>query len=309
MKREGVTHAGAGGEAADAEGGSALALAGVAQLAAQFDGFIVDQWGVLHDGTRPYAGALDCLERLRAAAKHVVVLTNSGRGEVANLRLLGQIGFPARLFDRVVAAGEDARSALAARATPFHARLDRRCRAFARAADRAFFEGIGIEFVDTVAQADFLAVIGIEQPGQPIAEREAELVQARALGLPMLCANPDLTRFHEGRLVPATGALARRYEELGGEVFYHGKPWPAIYGSCLAALPCARERVVALGDSIEHDVLGARRAGLASAFVAGGIHADELGVAGGGLPQPERWRQFERRWPVRPDYLLPAFRW
>jgi len=293
------------------EGGTpgTLALAGVAQLAARFDGFIVDQWGVLHDGSRPYAGALDCLERLRAAGKHVIVLTNSGRGEAANLSLLEQIGLPARLFDRVIAAGEDARAALAARSTPFHARLGRRCYAFARAADRAFFEGIGIDFVDTVAQADFLAVIGIDKPGQATAEREAELVQARARGLPMLCANPDLTRFHEGRLVPATGALARRYEELGGEVYYHGKPWPAIYDSCLAALPCARERVVAVGDSIEHDVLGARRAGLASAFVCGGIHAAELGVSGGGTPAPGVWLDFERRAPVRPDYRLAAFVW
>jgi len=212
-------------------------------------------------------------------------------------------------FDRVIAAGEDARAALAARSTPFHARLGRRCYAFARAADRAFFEGIGIDFVDTVAQADFLAVIGIDKPGQATAEREAELVQARARGLPMLCANPDLTRFHEGRLVPATGALARRYEELGGEVYYHGKPWPAIYDSCLAALPCARERVVAVGDSIEHDVLGARRAGLASAFVCGGIHAAELGVSGGGTPAPGVWLDFERRAPVRPDYRLAAFVW
>jgi ribonucleotide monophosphatase NagD (HAD superfamily) len=104
--------------------------------------------------------------------------------------------------------------------------------------------------------------------------------------------------------------LARRYEELGGEVFYHGKPWPAIYASCLAALGhCPPARVIAVGDSIEHDVIGAARAGLPSAFVASGIHAEELRVDAAGEPDAAAWRAFEDAAEVRPDYRIPAFRW
>jgi len=293
-----------------AAGAGAVALAGVAGLAPLFDGFIVDQWGVLHDGSRPYAGAVECLERLREAGKHVVVLSNSGRREAANVRLMEQMGFPARLFDRLVSAGEDAREAIVARRSPFHARLGRRCFAFTRSGDRSILEGIGVDFVSAVGEADFLAAIGIDSPRRNLADYEAQLREGIARGLPMICANPDIARFHEGRLVDATGVLARRYEELGGEVFYHGKPWPAIYASCLAALPaCAPGRVVAVGDSIEHDVLGARRAGLPSAFVAGGIHAEELGVAHGGEPSAGAWREFERQAIAKPDYRLPAFVW
>jgi len=287
-----------------------VALAGVAGLAPLFDGFIVDQWGVLHDGSRPYPGAVECLERLREAGKHVVVLSNSGRREAANVRLMEEMGFPARLFDRLVSAGEDAREAIVARASPFHARLGRRCFAFTRSGDRSILEGIGVDFVSAVGEADFLAAIGIDSPRRSLADYEAQLREGVARGLPMICANPDIARFHEGRLVEATGVLARRYEELGGEVFYHGKPWPAIYASCLAALPaCAPGRVVTVGDSIEHDVLGARRAGLPSAFVVGGIHAGELGVAHGGEPSASAWQDFERRAIAKPDYRLPAFVW
>ncbi|MCW5593282.1 MAG: TIGR01459 family HAD-type hydrolase [Burkholderiales bacterium] len=293
-----------------AAGAGAVALAGVAGLAPLFDGFIVDQWGVLHDGSHPYPGAVECLERLRQAGKHVVVLSNSGRREAANVRLMEQMGFPPRLFDRLVSAGEDAREAIVARTSPFHARLGRRCFAFTRSGDRSILEGIGVDFVSAVGEADFLAAIGIDSPRRNLADYEAELRGGIARGLPMICANPDIARFHEGRLVEATGVLARRYEELGGEVFYHGKPWPAIYASCLAALPdCAPGRVVAVGDSIEHDVLGARRAGLPSAFVAGGIHAGELGVAHGGEPSASAWREFERQAIAKPDYRLPAFVW
>lgn len=297
-------------EEACGQPGGAEALAGVSGLVTRFDGFIVDQWGVLHDGSHPYPGAVHCLERLHEAGKHVVVLSNSGRREAANVRLMEEMGFPARLFDRLVSAGEDARESIVARASPFHAKLGRRCYAFTRSGDRSILEGIGIEFAGAVGEADFLAAIGIDSPKRNLPDYEEELRAGVARGLPMLCANPDIARFHSGRLVEATGVLARRYEELGGEVFYHGKPWPAIYASCLAALPaCPPGRVVAVGDSIEHDVLGAERAGLPCAFIAGGIHAEELGVTHGGEPDPETWRAFERRAIARPAFRLPAFVW
>lgn len=287
-----------------------IALAGVAELATRFDGFILDQWGVLHDGTRPYPGALGCLERLRAAGKQVVVLTNSGRGESENLRLMAAMGFTARLFDRVISAGDSAREAIRARADSFHAGLGRRCLAFTREGDRSILEGLGLEFVAHPAQADFLAVIGIDSPQRTLADYAPDLLAARARALPMVCANPDLTRTHPTGLVAAPGVLAQHYEQIGGEVFYHGKPHPAIYASCLEALrACAGGRVIAVGDSIEHDVLGAERAGLPSAFIASGIHAAALGAEAGRPPDPALWREFEQRAPARPDYLLAAFTW
>jgi HAD superfamily hydrolase (TIGR01459 family) len=297
-------------DSADRRYGDTIAVAGIGELAPLFDGFIVDQWGVLHDGTKPYPGALGCLETLRAAGKHIVVLTNSGRSEAANVRLMEEMGFPAHLFDRFVCAGDDARRAIATRATPFHARLGRRCYAFTRGGERALLEGLGLDFVARVEDADFLVALGIDSPARGLADYEAELAVARARGLPMVCANPDVFRFVPGRLVDAPGVLARRYEELGGAVFYHGKPHPAIYESCLAALAhCAPGRVVAGGDSIEHDVQGAARAGLASALVVGGVHAGELGVAWGELPTPAAWRAFADRAPARPTYLVPRFIW
>jgi acyl-CoA thioester hydrolase len=61
----------------------------------------------------------------------------------------------------MVSAGEDARTAILARSSPFHAGLGRRCYAFTRAGDRSILEGIGLAFVASVEEADFLAAIGI----------------------------------------------------------------------------------------------------------------------------------------------------
>ena len=286
-----------------------LLVAGMSALIADYDGFIIDQWGVLHDGTRPYAGAAECLAQLRSAGKRVVVLSNSGKRESENLRLMARLGFPASLFDRFLSAGEDARHALEVRVEPFHCALGTRCYAFTRDGDHSLLDGIGLEWATRVEQADFLVVIGTDSPRRRLADYEAELQAGIARHLPMICANPDLLRLSPNGTIEAPGVLAHRYEALGGAVFYHGKPYPAIYRSCLAALGCAPERVVAVGDSIEHDILGAARAGLRSALVASGVHAAALNIEFGEMPAPEVWRRFAAATEAMPDYLLPAFVW
>ncbi len=292
-----------------ADYGRVLPVAGMANLAEAFDGFILDQWGVLHDGARPYAGAAACLARLRAQGKHVVVLSNSGKGEDYNLELMRRMGFERALFDRLVSAGEDARHAIATRNNAFHRSLGTRCFAFTRDGDRTVLEGIGLDLVDRMEDAEFLAVLGSDSPQRLLAGYEAELRLGIVHALPMICANPDLWRFAAGGMIEAPGVLARRYEALGGAVFYHGKPHPAIYRSCLEVLGCSRERVLAVGDSIDHDILGANRAGIRSALVTGGVHASALGVTWGEMPDAEAWRGFAADAVATPDYLLPAFVW
>ena len=284
------------------------ALPGVAALARDFDGFILDQWGILHDGTNPYPGAIECLAALRHAGKHVVILSNSGRTGRFNVGMMAKMGFDATLFDRVISAGDNAREAIERRSHAFHRRLGARYFAFTRDDDVSLFDGLGLQRVGDVEDADFLAVIGIETPRLALADYEPLLAAGAARRLPMVCANPDVTRPSPDGLVAAPGALARRYEALGGDVYYHGKPYPAIYQACIEAL-AGCERVVAVGDSLEHDILGAGRAGLRSAFVAGGIHLAEMGAPWGALPDPAAWESFLRAAPARPDYLLPAFTW
>ncbi len=279
------------------------ALPDVASLAALFEGFILDQWGVLHDGTRPYPGAADCLQRLHRAGKRIVVLSNSSKREADSLELMARMGFDIAAVSRFVSAGEEARNALSAQPP------GKRCYAFTRADDRSLLEGIGVEFVDRIEEADFLAVIGSDAPRRLLSDYEEELRAGIARGLPMVCANPDTARFTPQGLTEGQGLLAQRYEALGGRVLYHGKPHAPIYRACLAALACRADRVVAVGDSIDHDVLGAARVGIRSALIPGGVHADALGIEWGELPSESAWRRFSATAAARPDYLLAAFNW
>ena len=285
-------------------------LSGMAGVIDRYDALLLDQWGVLHDGARPYPGAVDCLERLRAAAKSVVIVSNSGRSGEANARIIVRMGFDRGLFSEVVSAGDDARDAVLTSDDPFYRRLGKRCLLLARERDIHLVDGLGLEVVTDVEKADFLFALSIDAPRQSVSGWQPVLTRAAARGLPMVCGNPDLVQVTPGgTLLEAVGLVAVRYAELGGDVRSHGKPSPRIYETCLRRVACPRERIVAVGDSLHHDVLGANAAGLASILVASGIHREELGIAFGESPDPSRCRLLFDEARATPDHVVPSFRW
>jgi HAD superfamily hydrolase (TIGR01459 family) len=287
-------------------------LPGVRALAPDCDGLVLDQWGVLHDGRQALPGALDCLARLRAAGKHIVIVSNSGRSGAVNAALMERFGVTAHDYDALVTAGDAAREAMLSRDDEFHRALGRRAYVLARDEDHGIAETFGLETVDTIDAADLVLVLSWTPGHRTVGDYESMLRDALARRLPMVCGNPDVTTPSGDHLVEAVGAIAKRYESMGGAVRFHGKPYPGIYAMGLAALASRgvdARRVVAVGDSIAHDVVGARGAGLRSALVAGGIHRDALGVTPGELPGAARWARFARDAEALPDYVVATFAW
>ena len=135
----------------------------------------------------------------------------------------------------------------------------------------------------------------------------------------MLCANPDLLVERGRQLIPCAGAIALAYEELGGAVFYAGKPHRPIYEAALeaAAKALGREvepaRVLAVGDAIRTDIAGARRFGLPSLLVARGIHAEELKLGDGpalaSTAPSSHVQDWLGRQDARPDAVIDRFVW
>ncbi len=122
------------------------------------------------------------------------------------------------------------------------------------------------------------------------------LQAGRARDLPMVCANADLTVIHRGRRIICAGMLALRYEELGGRVSWHGKPFASVYEASLAMLGISdRRRVLMVGDSLRTDIAGARGAGIDALWIVGGLHAEELGVTPGTAPDAPTHRGRARR--------------
>lgn len=280
---------------------------GIGSLAGAYDAFLIDQWGVLHHGGPAGAEPLGALESLRGAGKRVAILTNSGRRAAENQRRLGELGFSAALFEAVVTSGELAWRRLAERTIPWLREVGRRCLFFSHD-DPRYVEGLDLEPVDDPDLADFILAVGVDPANRSFSDYENILQRAWRRRLRMICANPDLGTPVGDQLLYGCGAVAARYAAWGGEVTYFGKPYPEIFHSALDALgDRAGKRVLVVGDSLLHDIGGARNAGLDSALVLDGIHAKEISAIG--EPIESAVRILCGRQGIEPDYALPSFRW
>jgi len=79
-----------------------LLVGGIAALAPRYDGFIVDLWGVVHDGVAPLPGALECMASLMAAGKRIVLLSNAPRRADDVVERITRIGVRAGLYHYVM---------------------------------------------------------------------------------------------------------------------------------------------------------------------------------------------------------------
>jgi HAD superfamily hydrolase (TIGR01459 family) len=256
---------------------------GIRDLAPDYDGFILDLWGVVHDGTAPFPGVLDCMGRLIEAGKRVVLLSNAPRRSDDVVSRIAKIGVPAGLYHGVMSSGEEAWQHLARRDDPFYAGLGRRVLHIGSDRDLEIREGLGLDFVEAPAEADFILNTGPSEWDDTIADYAPVLLAARERDLPMVCANPDLVVIHAGRPALCAGALAEHYESIGGRVRWHGKPYASVYDSCLALMGISeRRRILAIGDSLRTDIAGAAGAGIDALLIASGVHAGEF-IADGAL--------------------------
>ena len=254
-------------------------IGGMRELAAHYDGFILDLWGVIHDGIAPIPGALECLRLLKESGKRIVLLSNAPRRSDDVIRRITTLGVPAGLYDHVMSSGEEAWQHLYRRDDPFYAALGWRCLHIGSERDMEIRIGLGLEFVDTVEKAQFILNTGPAGWDDRLEDYEPILRAGLSRDLPMVCANPDYVVMHGNRLALCAGALANWYEERGGRVRWHGKPFRSVYDTCIGLLGIAdRTRVLAVGDSLRTDIAGAAGAGIDGLFIAGGIHAEEFGM-------------------------------
>ena len=264
-------------------------ISGLRELAPRYDGFILDLWGVIHDGLAPLPGAIDCLQSLIDAGRRIVLLSNAPRRADDVVRRITAVGVPVGLYHDVMSSGEEAWQHLKRREDPFYAALGRRCLHIGSERDLEIREGLGLDYVDAPADAQFVLNTGPAGWDDRIEDYEPILREALARGLPMVCANPDLVVQRGSTLHLCAGALAKWYEEAGGRVRWHGKPFRSVYDSCLVLLGIGeRSRILAIGDSLRTDIAGAAGAGIDSLLIAGGIHADEFGLRGEQTPDLRR---------------------
>jgi HAD superfamily hydrolase (TIGR01459 family) len=286
-------------------------LPSLAPLAAEYDGFIVDLWGVIHDGVTPYPGAINCLSRLRAMGLPVVLLSNAPRRAHAAQQAMRAMGIEDGLYSGILTSGEATWRMLRDRSDPFVGALGHRVYHLGPERDRNVFDGLAEIIVGTPQEADYVLNTGPDDlagADDPTAY-DVVLRECADDGLPMICANPDLEVIRDGRRISCAGLITQRYECMlaargaSARTRWIGKPDAAIYGPVLQMLGVGRDRVLAVGDALRTDIAGAAAAGIAACWVLGGIHGSEL------EQDPERAEAAAHGAGLKPEAAIPAFIW
>ncbi len=286
---------------------------GISDLSDSYAAFILDQYGVLHNGDKVFDGVLDCLAELKARKKTVILLSNSSKRAAENKARLKQIGIPDDLYDHLITSSEMVWQGLRDNTGLFKG-LGKKCYLISHGGDRSVVDGLDVQVVDDPKDADFLLLAGCDAPEKTLDDYDAVLKAAAQKRLKAICSNPEMRGLIHGVPVMGTGMLARRYQDFGGVVTYIGKPYEPIFTECtkyLRAKDIFPGQVIVIGDAMDQDILGGVTAEMDTCLVAAtGLHAGNFkGLATLQELEKSLNNLVIAHHNIRPSFIVPKFVW
>lgn len=280
-------------------------------ISANYDVAYVDLWGCVHNGITAFPAAIAALQAFRAQGGKVILVTNAPRGRAHVERQIAKMGVPKDTWDAIATSGDSARAAM------FMGAIGEKVWFMGEPHDLPFFEPMRLienpANIQRVAleEAEGIVCCGPFDPFADPASVRPQLLYAKQKGMKLLCANPDIVVDRGDAREWCAGAIAALYSEMGGESLYFGKPHPPIYDLAarrLAALPDAPAdpRIIAIGDGIRTDVLGAMGEGIDSLFITGGLAASETKTTE--QPDPEALTAYLDREKTTASYAIGFLR-
>jgi HAD superfamily hydrolase (TIGR01459 family) len=280
-------------------------------ISANYDVAYVDLWGCIHNGISAFPAAVRAMQEFRSAGGKVILVTNAPRGRAHVERQIEKMGVPSDAWDAIATSGDSARAAM------YMGAVGEKVWFMGEPHDLPFFEPQHIiedpAEIRQVAleEAEGIVCCGPFDPFADPASIRSQLLYAKQKGMKLLCANPDIVVDRGESREWCAGAIAALYTEMGGESLYFGKPHPPIYDLAalrLAALPDvpADPRIIAIGDGIRTDVLGAMGEGIDSLFITGGLAASETKTTE--QPDPEALTAYLDREKISATYAIGFLR-
>ncbi len=265
----------------------------------EFDGLILDGYGVINVGTNLVAGIEDLLQVATDRDKPVVVLTNGGSFETSMAaEKYAKWRLPI-MPDAVVSSRDVLHVALCRSATISPMTKPGYLGAVVTPlpGNDALAYGKTKDFWNT---ADVFVLLGvIDWTDQDQAGFEAALI---ARPRPVFVANPDVAAPQKEHFSPEPGYwMARAMQTAQMPVHWYGKPYRPAFDLALdrlnklAGRHLDRRRVAMVGDSLHTDILGGGAAGLQSVLITGsGLFRD------GGVDR------FIAATGIQPDWIVPG---
>ncbi len=250
--------------------------AGLSDISDSYMGFIIDDWGVLHDGEDAFEHTVTCLKELKERKKHIIILANDRKRKDEKKAQLKKMGIGPSLYHDIVTPSTIIYDEFEDRdRAPFDS-LGEKAYVITRQNDLSILEGTNVEVVDDIEQADFILLLGMDYPMKTLESYDKVIRRAVQRRLKSVCANQDSKSLIGTNFLTGPSLLARRYEDAGGIVHYIGKPHNYIFKYCIDLFKDVEiypSHTVMLGDTMAHDVLGANSVGIDTCLFKSGLHA------------------------------------
>ena len=239
-------------------------IKGLSEIYHKYDVFFIDLWGVVHNGIQLYPGAIKVLENLNRLNKRFVLLSNAPRPSKNVEKFLLNLEMDKIFAKTVFTSGEAALRSLEKNiyGKKFYHLGPKR--------DIDLFKGLERN-KKSLEESDFILCTGFLDSHEDSLEYHKKLLKNHTK-LKMVCTNPDLIVHRGSKQEYCAGTLAKIFKDLGGQVIYFGKPYPAIYKFCAKK----NEKILVIGDNIRTDITGANNMNFDSLFIINGVHKDEF---------------------------------
>jgi HAD superfamily hydrolase (TIGR01459 family) len=244
-------------------------------ILSRYDVLFCDVWGVVHNGITAFEGACAALKRFRDEGGTVILVSNAPVPKQRVADMLASRHVPRAAWDDIVSSGDIALTHVAERGFTKLYCIGPQDR------DQALFKTLKARSVP-LEEAEAIICTGLTNDRSETPEDYAPVLEtAKRLHLPFVCANPDLIVDVGGTILYCAGAIADIYQQMGGAVFWAGKPHLSAYeaahhkAEALRDSNVPRAKTLVIGDAIRTDLKGAQNFGCDALFVASGIHRHE----------------------------------
>jgi HAD superfamily hydrolase (TIGR01459 family) len=261
----------------------------LAEIYSSYDTFVVDLWGVMHNGIKLNPKAVEAISNLIKKKKKVVFLTNAPRPRYVVKQYLLNLGMKESLLKNIVSSGEVSMNALQKEIFGklfFHLGPEK---------DNEIFFNIKNN-KSSLNNCDFILCTGLFD-GKEDLNYYRSLLKGY-VSKKLICTNPDLI-VHKGKAEEyCAGTVAKLFESIGGESVYFGKPYKEIYKMCFTD----KEKVIAIGDNLNTDIRGANNMNIDSLFISDGVHRAEFKDESELIALSSKYR-------VKASYYQPQLNW
>ena len=262
----------------------------LAEIYKNYDTYIIDLWGVIHNGVKLNPKAIEVVKNLIRGKKKVVFLSNAPRPSIEVKKFLKELKMEDQYLQNIMTSGEAAMLALQKESYGkffYHLGPER---------DSSVFFKIK-ENKTTLEKCNFILCTGLLENHEQDLNYYKDLLK-RQTSKKLICTNPDLT-VHRGEVEEyCAGSIAKIFEMLGGETVYFGKPYKEIYKMCFGR----EEKVIAIGDNLNTDIKGANSMKIDSIFISNGVHRSEF-------KQESELSELYKKYKVNSNYYQPELIW